>query len=387
MKKLVIRNFGPISNAEVELKKFNFFIGNQGVGKSTLAKILCSVTNFSLYLLDNNDTLKQFRSILDEYNVTLYLKEDSFIEYEEDDFFVNDEGNNCCYTMRFQYVGNKCKTEIVCNGEDANHEILTQILIRRNFNKLFVAEISNMLNKNKGQLKDLQLFFVNMNKETLYIPAERIMFSVLPKLLPALTLAQASVPRNLLHFFVECNNAKESFKSYDIPLLGITFLHKGEDDYVVVDDSYTIPLDASSSGMQSAIPLLLTMDYAINKGHYRSYVIEEPECNLYPANQIELIDRIIGIINQQKPDFRPSLTITTHSPYIINYLNVLIRRYAKRVNKTGVDVEELAVYYVTNEGGVTDLMSIDNCTDEKIVNTIDLSETMGDIYSEFKSLG
>ena len=184
----------------------------------------------------------------------------------------------------------------------------------------------------------------------------------------------------------QCNNAKESFKSYDIPLLGITFLHKGEDDYVVVDDSQTIPLDASSSGMQSAIPLLLTMDYAINKGRYRSYVIEEPECNLYPGNQIELIDRIIGIINQQKKAYRPSLTITTHSPYIINYLNVLIKRYAKQVDKTGVDVEELAVYYVTGEGNVTNLISIDNKTNEKIVNTIDLSETMSDIYSEFKSL-
>lgn len=386
MKKLIIRNLGPISNAEVELKNFNFFIGNQGVGKSTLAKILCSVTNFSLYLLDNNDTLKHFKSILDEYNVTVYLRKDSFIEYEEEDSFVDDKGDACGYTLKFQYAEGKCKTEVVCKGEQANPDILTQILIRRTFNKLFVDEIRNMLDKNKEQLENLQLFFVNMNKDTLYIPAERIMLSVLPKLLPALTLAQASVPRNLLHFFVECNNAKESFKSYDIPLLGITFLHKGEDDYVVVDDSQTIPLDASSSGMQSAIPLLLTMDYAINKGRYRSYVIEEPECNLYPGNQIELIDRIIGIINQQKKSYRPSLTITTHSPYIINYLNVLIQRYAKQVDKTGVDVEELAVYYVTGEGNVTNLISIDNNTNEKIVNTIDLSETMSDIYSEFKSL-
>lgn len=386
MKKLVIRNLGPISNAEVELKNFNFFIGNQGVGKSTLAKILCSVTNFSLYLLDNNDTLKHFKSILDEYNVTIYLRKDSFIEYEEEDSFVDDKGDACGYTLKFLYAEGKCKTDVVCKGEQANPDILTQILIRRTFNKLFVDEIRNMLNKNKEQLENLQLFFVNMNKDTLYIPAERIMFSVLPKLLPALTLAQASVPRNLLHFFVECNNAKESFKSYDIPLLGITFLHKGEDDYVVVDDSQTIPLDASSSGMQSAIPLLLTMDYAINKGRYRSYVIEEPECNLYPSNQIELIDCIIGIINQQKKAYRPSLTITTHSPYIINYLNVLIKRYAKQVDKTGVDVEELAVYYVTGEGNVTNLISIDNNTNEKIVNTIDLSETMSDIYSEFKSL-
>ena len=264
-------------------------------------------------------------------------------------------------------------------NKDYNALILTTIPVEPTI-------IRNMLDKNKEQLENLQLFFVNMNKDTLYIPAERIMLSVLPKLLPALTLAQASVPRNLLHFFVECNNAKESFKSYDIPLLGITFLHKGEDDYVVVDDSQTIPLDASSSGMQSAIPLLLTMDYAINKGRYRSYVIEEPECNLYPGNQIELIDRIIGIINQQKKSYRPSLTITTHSPYIINYLIVLIQRYVRQVDKTGVDVEELAVYYVTGEGNVTNLISIDNNTNEKIVNTIDLSETMSDIYSEFKSL-
>lgn len=169
MKKLVIRNLGPISNAEVELKNFNFFIGNQGVGKSTLAKILCSVTNFSLYLLDSSDTLKHFKSILDEYNVTLYLKKDSFIEYEEEDSFVDDEGHDCCYTLRFQYAEEKCKTEVVCKGEQANPEILTQILIRRTFNKLFVDEIKNMLNKNKEQLENLQLFFVNMNKDTQFV--------------------------------------------------------------------------------------------------------------------------------------------------------------------------------------------------------------------------
>ena len=39
MAKLKIENFGPITNVEFELKKFNVFIGQQGTGKSCILKI------------------------------------------------------------------------------------------------------------------------------------------------------------------------------------------------------------------------------------------------------------------------------------------------------------------------------------------------------------
>ena len=40
MRHLIIRNVGPVKEADIELKKFNFIIGPQSSGKSTIAKIL-----------------------------------------------------------------------------------------------------------------------------------------------------------------------------------------------------------------------------------------------------------------------------------------------------------------------------------------------------------
>ena len=79
------------------------------------------------------------------------------------------------------------------------------------------------------------------------------------------------------------------------------------------------------------------------------------------------------------------LTITTHSPYIINYLNLLTRRYCRNM-EGGIQPDKLAVYLVNDEGETVSLMSIDNQTGETLVNTIDLSETMGEIYSEYTRL-
>lgn len=41
MKKLVIKNVGPIKNVEFEINRINVFMGPQSSGKSTISKILC----------------------------------------------------------------------------------------------------------------------------------------------------------------------------------------------------------------------------------------------------------------------------------------------------------------------------------------------------------
>ena len=38
-KRLIVKNFGPIKEVDIDLKKINVFIGPQGSGKSTIAKI------------------------------------------------------------------------------------------------------------------------------------------------------------------------------------------------------------------------------------------------------------------------------------------------------------------------------------------------------------
>ena len=40
MRRLIIRNVGPIKSLDIRLNKINVFIGPQGSGKSTIAKII-----------------------------------------------------------------------------------------------------------------------------------------------------------------------------------------------------------------------------------------------------------------------------------------------------------------------------------------------------------
>ena len=47
MKKLYIENFGPVSKAELDLKDLNILIGEQSIGKSTIAKLITILTDYS----------------------------------------------------------------------------------------------------------------------------------------------------------------------------------------------------------------------------------------------------------------------------------------------------------------------------------------------------
>ena len=40
MQKIVIKNFGPIEDAEIDIKKILVLIGEQASGKSTIAKLI-----------------------------------------------------------------------------------------------------------------------------------------------------------------------------------------------------------------------------------------------------------------------------------------------------------------------------------------------------------
>ena len=65
MTKLKIQNVGPIKNVEFELKRFNFFIGRQSSGKSTIAKIISYCMWLEKEVLthpDNQDKLSYYEN-------------------------------------------------------------------------------------------------------------------------------------------------------------------------------------------------------------------------------------------------------------------------------------------------------------------------------------
>ena len=88
MEHLIIRNFGPITDIDIVLKKLNVFIGEQGVGKSTIAKLLSCLRDVSLYnaVMDNrNDVVRRIFSI---YGIQDYFKADTYIEYFDGNEFT-----------------------------------------------------------------------------------------------------------------------------------------------------------------------------------------------------------------------------------------------------------------------------------------------------------
>ena len=79
-------------------------------------------------------------------------------------------------------------------------------------------------------------------------------------------------------------------------------------------------------------------------------------------------------------------TITTHSPFILNYLNVLIVRHYKQVaEKVGLDPNELGVY-ATADGRLSDLMQQNANTGEYSVNAEELVEAMRYMYTEYREM-
>ena len=114
-----------------------------------------------------------------------------------------------------------------------------------------------------------------------------------------------------------------------------------------------------------------------------SFIVEEPEQNLYPFTQINLLEAIIKLCSDERGH---SCTITTHSPFILNYLNVLIERYKKNIlDQVNLNPEELGVYSIS-EGMQTDLIQQNAKTREKSVNAEDLVEAMRAMYNEYREI-
>ena len=184
--------------------------------------------------------------------------------------------------------------------------------------------------------KDLMSSLQQLVFNSIYIPAERSFFSFFSKALPALNLVRESIPQNLLRFSLDYQNAKAAYGRYDSSLLNVSYEYDGSDDYFTDHtSSQKYHLSHASSGIQSTMPLLLVLEYAVNKREYSSFVIEEPETNLFPDKQVALLRHILKTVNKGGR----TLTITTHSPYLLSALNnslfagLVINRYGEEITK------------------------------------------------------
>lgn len=102
-------------------------------------------------------------------------------------------------------------------------------------------------------------------------------------------------------------------------------------------------------------------------GYFNKYNVEEFNDLLYSELQIELFDKYLFYKNSEK------ISLFTNSPYILNYLNLLII-------KNEIDFNLLDVIFVEKNGNETSLKVLNH----NIINTNLFSDTINNIYNNYE---
>ena len=182
------------------------------------------------------------------------------------------------------------------------------------------------------------------------------------------------------------------------------------------DKDFSIDMKNASSGMQTVTPLSLIVEYFatcfdaessmksslfsfmndtdnlknfsatqnvgdIKRRHVHVF-IEEPELSLYPESQTALVDFLVSRCFHTQKGYDMTLMMATHSPYIVNYLNLLIKRHDKGENTTNkLAFEDMNVYEII--GGTATSLRMEG--EHRIINASSLSEPISNIYSEYNA--
>lgn len=359
MEKLIVKNFGPIKEAEIDLTKYVVFIGDTSTGKSVLAKLISIFRDYDLTF--GADRYEELKKLFVFYNIDFNVKEASF-----------------------EYVNNNLKITVSNKDFEVREDDLLFVL-RDNDKEIAkkdsLIDINNRVNevlKNKNnqhdvkqveELKELLKKLLDLNKKSphslpIYIPAERILVSMLSSSISGLWANNVALPNCFKDFSARYEVAKKEVRELYFDSFDLNFKWKNESDFVKIEGNEYI-LSKTSSGIQSLLPLLLVFEYEINyssNNFTKTILIEEPELNLFPIKQKKLIDYLIKKISFTNHN----LVITTHSPYVLSSLDTLM--LAKNIDiehpnfkeeiisivseDKWIDYDEISVYEVRNDGKV-----------------------------------
>ena len=332
---LIIRNFGPVTSLDIDIKPFTVFIGEQGSGKSTISKVLtiCRHSYMRYAIYEGKEDF--FFDRLKEYGVFSYLNDKSYISYSGDYSFVFDNYKFTNFDLGHYSKVRKQQFISKLSGRDLTTKNDTPSLLR----------IQQTINDINIALNTL-----------LYIPSERLMATQLFSSLANIIINKIPIGQPMLEYMSLFEKARKAAPSYEVPFLEITYKFANGKDFVEVANSKTfvsVPMEEASSGIQSVLPLLMVFDYCSKQGYFNSFVIEEPEQNLFPSSQVELLRFILSRRDNEDKDAR--FVLTTHSPYMLSALNNYLYA-AELANNPLVDKAEVDAVVPSNCQ-----ISVDDC--------------------------
>jgi predicted ATPase len=356
--KLIVKNFGPLKDINVTLKNVNVFIGPQASGKSALAKLFTIFKAPRKFLkdfdkdstIDKSETYdKAFRDTLEEYNIGSFLREDTEIEFDSELHSLSYKEGKINYEPKLFYKVQeleKLKDDFIENDERIqillNHFKKTLVFFDiRLFDILSIENGKNVFDYDSEDIEEItetqfleaiaELKNIELNLSTntsLYIPAERNFINIIKNASLNLLNNNVPIPKHILSFGAELEKA--TIKQIDLSFLQKNLFYKSinGEDRVFTNEEHSIKLTEAASGIQSVLPILLPILHNKNLIGHRSFVIEEPELNLFPVAQYELIKLLeFGRNESYWEDNGTIHTYTTHSPYILSAVNNLLYSY------------------------------------------------------------
>ena len=393
MSRIKIRNFGPIRDGFVDndgwmdISKVTVFIGNQGSGKSTVAKLISTLSWIEKDLFRSVGSTLRFRK-----QERIFMK---YLEYHRIDSYLKDN-------TEIQYEGEAYKINYK-PGKNLN-------LQKKSASNYSLPKIT-------------------------YFPAERNFVSSVKKSRSGQRLTLWS--QSLQEFKETFQEAKENFKekeTFHLPISNVDLEYNKLNDILYVKGpDYKIQLADSASGFQSFVPLFVVANYVsklleneqemdeqqrdtfkresaiiINNKTYTEEqkrillsnlasqfnikrtlnIIEEPEQNLFPTSQQKAMHFLLACNSAAKEN---KLIISTHSPYILTALNNSILA-AEVYEKTGKTIDAYSpekrvafadvAAYQFEDGRIVSIKD----RDTKLINAEAIDSCSAEINSDFDAL-
>eukprot|EP00388_Colpodella_angusta_P016941 GDKJ01041970.1.p1 GENE.GDKJ01041970.1~~GDKJ01041970.1.p1 ORF type:complete len:436 (-),score=52.41 GDKJ01041970.1:414-1721(-) len=402
--KIVIKNFGPIEDVEMEINDFAIFIGPQASEKSTIAKSVFFFLSLrddlitiiskaldtnkfenTLKQLEEHTRLKFFSSLSNSssYNQNLYLQfwytEDTYISIEYKHLIKH---HSKTLNITISEIFSRNIINVI-------HFIQEKSSILNGTNDTFLTSKDLALKKSRriNIIEDLQNRISNIfgfDGDLLFIPAGRSILALLSEQMQSINIKDFDY---LLQMFIERTNSLKQIIIDSDDLLNPDFpddsldlikelsqsILKGsyfnDDEYVDqirIDNETYIKLLFASSGQQEAVWIVQMILLLILNKQKVFIVIEEPEAHLFPEAQKNMIDLIALLANQNGNQ----VFITTHSPYLLTSVNNLIYAYQvgeKHPEKVSdiidkqlwLNPEKIKAYFVggkENKGRIRDII-------------------------------
>ena len=426
VRKLTVKNFSVIKDAELEFGKITVLIGPQASGKSLLCKLA--------YFFGREAIELAFQAILRESSFedfTRFLLAVFATRFSDNTQLEPEmiaEFKSGLYSIRVTQLDFPNSEELKLKFSDEFEATYKELLDTFSQENLSIG-----LHRNDSQdavrIRLNMLLSEGFIFDTYYIPAGRAFFTSAalgmsalrnPGIDPLISEFATTIAWNTNKISLSSEDAKVALWGILNKMVEIAQGHvEGSTDspIFVTNDHRRIPFPLLSSGTQELLPLFNVLSRLASEREKQVVFIEsqekkalrypmrnrklvyleEPEAHLFPQTQYELVQLFAWFSNEPSQDF--SWVITTHSPYILTAFNNLIE--AAQVSTAKPDliskVDELIPerYWVKNkdfkayaiEDGILKSIVAED-TGLVSANYLDqVSETIGAEFDELLRLG